>query len=55
MTREPLFSDIHFDIPDTPIDTKAMADATAQMLNDPTNQIIAVLPGKDGKPIYITR
>ena len=34
---------------------KALAEATAQMLNDPTNNIIAVIPDKNGKPVFITR
>ena len=34
---------------------KAMAEATVQMIKDPTNNIIAVIPDKDGKPVFITR
>jgi hypothetical protein len=32
---------------------KALAEATATMLADKTNTIIAVMPNKDGKPVFI--
>ena len=48
MTRKKKFDDL-------PFDAKAMAEATAQMLTDPTNNIIAVIPDKDGRPVFITR
>ena len=51
-----LCSDIHFDIPTPPLEEiRAMAEATALMLNDPNNEIITILPGKYGKPLIITR
>ena len=48
MTRKKKFDDL-------PFDAKMMAEATVQMIKDPTNNIIAVLPDKDGKPVFITR
>lgn len=52
-----LLSDIHFD--DTPTPTKeeikALAEATAEMIADPTNTTIAVMLGKNSKVIKITR
>ena len=48
MTRKKKFDDL-------PFDAKAMAEATAQMLTDPTNNRIAVIPDKDGRPVFITR
>ena len=48
MTRKKKFDDL-------PFDAKAIAEATAQMLTDPTNNIIAVMPDKNGKPVFITR
>lgn len=51
-----LCSDIHFDIPTPqPEEIRAMAEATALMLNDPNNEIITILPDKYGKPLIITR
>lgn len=52
-----MLSDIHFGgkLP-TKDEIKALAEAEAKMLcADPTNQIIMVMPDKDGKPLYITR
>ena len=54
--KEKLYSNIHFseELP-TKEAVKALAEATATMLSDKTNTIIAVMPRKDGKPVFITR
>ena len=48
---------MHFDDvpPPTKEELKALAEATATMLADKSNTIIAVMPNKDGKPVFITR
>ena len=52
-----LILDIHFSdaLPPTKEEIKALAEATAEMIADPTNTTITVMPGKDGNPINITR
>lgn len=52
-----IFSDIHFDDVPTPkkAELKALAKATAESIADPTNTTIAVMLGKNGKIIKITR
>ena len=56
MKKEELYSDLHFGgEPPTHEEIKALAKATAEMIADPTNTTIAVMPGKDGNPINITR
>lgn len=52
-----IFSDIHFDGVPTPTkkELKALAKATAECITDPTNTTIAVMLGKNGKAIKITR
>lgn len=53
---EPLLSDMHFGgKPMTKAQVKAMAKATAQMLLDKTNTILAACMGKDDQPVYLTR
>ena len=56
MKKGKLYSDLRFggEFP-THEEIKALAEATAEMITDPTNTIIAVMPGKDGNPINITR
>lgn len=56
MNKEKLYSDLHFGgEPPTHEEIKALAEATAEMITDPTNTTIAVMLGKDGKPINMTR
>lgn len=56
MKKGKLYSDLHFGgEPPTYEEIKALAEATAKMIADPTNTTIAVMPGKDGTPITITR
>lgn len=52
-----IFSDMHFDNvpPPTKAELKALAEATAESIADPTNTTIAVMLGKNGKVIKITR
>ena len=56
MKKEELYSDLHSggEAP-THEEIKALAEATAKMISDPTNTIIAVMPGKNGKPVFMTR
>ena len=56
MRKGKLYSDLHFDgeCP-THEEIKALAKATATMLSDKTNKIIAVMPHKNGKTIFMTR
>lgn len=56
MKKGKLYSDLHFG-GKTPTyeEIKALAEATAKMITDPTNTTITVMPGKDGNPINITR
>ena len=56
MKKGKLYSDLRFGgkYP-THEEIKALAEATAEMIADPTNTIIAVMPGKDGKPVFMTR
>lgn len=56
MKKGKLYSDLHFGgEPPTYEEIKALAEATAEMIADPTNTIIAVIPGKNREPITITR
>lgn len=58
MTRKKkleILPEIFFDLPERPFDSDEMAKETVQMLTDPTNNIVAVMPDKDGKPVFITR
>lgn len=49
-----IVSDVHFSAQyPTHEEIKALAEATATMLADKTNTIIAVMPNKDGKPVFI--
>ena len=56
MKKGKLYSDLHFGgEPPTYEEIKALAEATAEMIVDPTNTTIAVMTGKDGKSVFITR
>lgn len=56
MKKEKLYSDLHFGgEPPTHEEIKALAEATAEMITDPTNTTITVMPGKNSKVIKITR
>ena len=51
-----LYSDLHFCGEDTTHEEiKALAEATATMLSDKANKIIAVMPRKNGKSVFITK
>lgn len=56
MKKEKLYSDVYFG-GETPTheEIKALAEATATMLSDKNNKIIAVMPRKNGKTVFITR
>lgn len=56
MKKGKLYSDLHFGgEPPTHEEIKALAQATSEMITDPTNTTIAVMLGKDENPINITR
>ena len=51
-----MISDVHFSMQaPTHEEIKALAEAATTMLVNKTNTIIAVMPNKDGKPVFITR
>lgn len=53
---EKLYSDLHFGGEEqTHEEIKALAEATVTMLSDRANKIIAVMPRKNGKTVFITR
>lgn len=56
MKKGKLYSDLHFGgEPPTHEEIKALAQATSEMIADPTNTTIAVMLGKNSKVIKFTR
>jgi hypothetical protein len=56
MKKGKLYSDLHFGgEPPTHEEIKALAQATSEMIADPTNTTIVVMLGKNSKVIKITR